>query len=247
MNNTISLIILAYNDGKSLQEILPHWIRLLAGLKRPFEIIVSDDGSSDETVFIMQKMMAGHACIKYVRSEKNLGVGANFRNSIQYATGDLIAYTDGDGQYFPEDFLLLLEKIDEYHLVTGKRIKRADPFIRSITSAIYNKLVRIIYPVFVQDVNSGLKIFKRSYIESCLPQFSDGPFFDAEYLIKGHKKNMRILEIPINHQKRKYGRAAGISVKNLRMLFSDLCHQPMKPFTRRNYFSKFIFRLLATL
>jgi len=242
----ISLIILAYNDGASLQEIIPEWIKVLKQQERPFEIIVTDDGSTDDTVNILQKIVAAHPCVKYVRSENNYGVGANFRNGIEHAGGELIAYTDGDGQYLPEDLLLLLEKMEEYHLVTGRRIKRADPFIRTVTSAIYNKLVRVIYPVSVRDVNSGLKIFRRSYIESCFPQFSDGPFFDAEYLIKGKKNGMQIKEIPIGHRKRKYGKAGGISTKNLRMLFGDLCHQPMKPFTRRNYLSKFIFRLFVS-
>lgn len=247
MNNMISLIILAYNDGESLAEIIPGWIRNLSRLSRPFEIIVTDDGSTDDTVTIMERMSKDLPCVKYVRTEKNFGVGANFRNGIEHAAGELIAYTDGDGQYLPEDLLLLLEKMEEYHLITGRRMKRADPFIRTVTSAIYNKLVRVIYPVSVRDVNSGLKIFRRSYIESCLPQFSDGPFFDAEYLIKGYKNGMQIKEIPIGHLKRKYGKAGGISLKNLRMLFGDICRQPMKPFTRRNYFSKFIFRVFAAL
>ena len=241
----ISLIILAYNDGKSLEEIVPQWIHSLSLQNKPFEIIVTDDGSTDGTEKIMQLMMKDMPCIKYVRSQKNMGVGANFRNGVKHASGQIIAYTDGDGQYVPEDLLTLLEAMDDRQLVTGRRIQRADPFIRSVTSGIYNKLVRIIYPVSVRDVNSGLKIFSRHYIESCLPQFSDGPFFDAEYLIKGYQQGMKIREIPIRHQKRKYGRAGGISMKNLRMLFGDLCRQPMKPFTRKNYFSKFIFRFFA--
>lgn len=247
MTEKISLIILAYNDGQSLKEIIPEWIQVLHQQHRPFEIIITDDGSTDDTRSIMSSMTAEFPCLKYIRSEKNCGVGANFRKGVKHATGHFIAYTDGDGQYLPKDLLLLLKKVDEYHLVTGNRVNRADPFFRTVTSGIYNKLVRIIYPVAVRDVNSGLKIFRRNYIDFCMPQFSDGPFFDAEYLIKGYKEGMKIMEIPIGHGKRKYGKAGGISIKNLSMLFGDLCRQPMKPFTRKNYFSKFIFRLLAAL
>jgi len=184
--------------------------------------------------------------LKYIHAEKNEGVGANFRKGVAAARGDLIAYTDGDGQYLPEDILLLLKELGQNEMITGKRLKRADPFLRSVTAAMYNKLLKTIYKLPVKDVNSGLKLYRRHFLESCSPQFSNGPFYDAEYLIKGHRLGMHIKEIPIQHCSRKYGKAAGISARSLRLLFSDLCRQPMKPFTRKNYLSRFIFRLLAT-
>ncbi len=242
----LSLIILAYNDGNSLKEMIPQWITILDKSSLPYELIVSDDGSLDDTPSVMNSFMQHNEHIRYVRTEQNNGVGANFRMGVSAASGDLIAYTDGDGQYLPEDLLQLLHEIRDCHMITGKRVKRADPWVRHLTSRIYNRLVRVIYPVTVTDINSGLKLFTRQYLDLCNPQFSNGPFFDAEYLIKGYKKGLSIRETGIGHQERKHGKAAGISFRSLRLLFSDLCRQPMKPFTRKNYLSRFLFRLLAS-
>ena len=240
----ISLIILAYNDGKSLEEHLPGWIAVLEKTTA-YEVIISDDGSADKTAEVANAFMKENSHVKYIRSEKNCGVGANFRMGARHAKGDIIAYTDGDGQYIPGDLLSLLKFLEDNDMVTGRRVRRADPFLRSVTSFIYNNLVRLIYKVPVRDINSGLKIFTRKYIESCSPQFSQGPFYDAEYIIKGYKKGMTIKEVPIAHQTRKYGRAAGISMRSVRLLFSEVCKHHMHPYTKNNYLSRLMFRLLA--
>lgn len=241
----ISLIILAYNDGKSLQEHLPGWIAVLKQTPS-YELIISDDGSSDNTAEIAADFIKQDPNVKYIRSDKNCGVGANFRMGLQVAKGDVIAYTDGDGQYVPDDLLYLAGLLGNSDMVTGRRINRADPFLRSVTSFIYNNLVRFIYHVPVRDINSGLKIFTRRYLESCKPQFSCGPFYDAEYIIKGYKKGMKIKETPIAHRPRKYGTAAGISLRSVKLLFSEVCKHHMEPYTRKNYLSRLIFRLLAS-
>ena len=241
----ISLIILAYNDGQSLLEHIPGWLAVLEQTPA-YELIISDDGSSDNTAQIAESFMQQNPNVKYIRSEKNCGVGANFRMGLQVAKGDVIAYTDGDGQYLPSDLLDLASRLGDSDMVTGRRVKRADPFLRSITSFIYNNLVRFIYHIPVRDINSGLKIFTRRYLESCTPQFSRGPFYDAEYIIKGYKKGMHIKETPIAHRPRKYGTASGISFRSVSLLFGEVCKHHMKPYTRNNYFSRLIFRLLAS-
>jgi glycosyltransferase involved in cell wall biosynthesis len=241
----LSLIILSYNDAPSLEENLPEWIRVMETFDTGYEIIIADDGSTDHTAELIRSYTASNRCIRYVRNERNKGVGANFRMGIAHASGDLIAYTDGDGQYVPADLRTLFDNLNGCDMVTGKRIRRADPFVRTITSKIYNRLVKLVYPVQVDDINSGLKLYRRAYIENCNPQISDGPFYDAEYLIKGGVKGMKIKEVPISHRPRKYGRPAGVSLKSVNFLFKEISRKDMHPFTRRNYFSRLIFRLLT--
>jgi len=241
----LSLVILAFNDGKSLQENIPDWIKSMASIPGEFELIIADDGSSDNTPQVADELSRQYRQIKYVRNSNNKGVGANFRMGIEQASGEFIAYTDGDGQYLPTDLDKLWREMDSYDMITGRRRRRADPFSRTIASIVYNRLVRTIYPISVIDINSGLKIFKRKFIDLCGPQISDGPFFDAEYLIKGVAYGMRIKEIPIGHRKRKYGKAAGISKKSIGLLFREICHRQMSPYVQRNYFARLVFRLLT--
>jgi glycosyltransferase involved in cell wall biosynthesis len=242
----LSLIILSYNDGRSLREILPSWITVLEKItNNDYELIVSDDAGTDDTELIVSEFYSSNKNVHYVRSISNHGVGANFRMGVQRSNGDYVAYTDGDGQYLAEDLPLLWQNKDKYDCISGNRIHRADPMIRSIASAIYNFLVKLIYRVNVKDINSGLKLFNRNYIQHCMPQLSNGPFYDAEYMIKGYYQKMKIKEFAIAHRPRLYGKAAGISKRSLRLLFSELCNINMKPFVRKNYFSVLLFNLLS--
>ena len=242
----LSLIVLSYNDGLSLREMLPKWIGVLEKLTgKDYELIVSDDAGTDETEFIVESIAASNKNIRYVRSKTNQGVGANFRMGVKNASGDFVAYTDGDGQYIPEDLQLLWKEKDHFDLLSGNRVHRADPPIRSFASGIYNLLVKMIYNVKVKDINSGLKLFNKNFLTQCLPQISNGPFYDAEYLIKGYYKKLHIKEFTIGHRPRKYGKAAGISKRSLRLLFNELCNREMKPFVRKNYFSAGLFNVLS--
>lgn len=242
----LSMIFLAYNDGKSLEENLPAWINVLEKTNgAEYEIIIADDCSTDHTDSVVRKFTQHNNRIRVVKSDCNEGVGANFRKAISHSRGNFIAYTDGDGQYWANDLPVLWAEIHKYDMVTGRRVKRADQLKRIIASHIYNCVVMLIYPIHIKDINSGLKIFRKSYIESCFPQLSDGPFFDAEYLIKGLRSRKKIKEIPIHHYPRKYGRQAGISRKSVQFLFKELCQKNMEVFTRTNHFSKFLFKLLS--
>ena len=242
----LSLIILSYNDGRSLREILPSWIGVLEQVTgNNYELIVSDDAGTDDTESIVMSFSNSNKNVHYVKSKTNQGVGANFRMGIQHTTGEYVAYTDGDGQYVAEDLRILWQKKDNYDLISGYRVHRADPVIRSVASGIYNTLVKLIYRVNVKDINSGLKLFNRTYLENCMPQLSNGPFYDAEYLIKGYNRKFKIKEFAIAHRPRIYGKAGGISRRSLGLLFRELCSREMKPFVRRNYFSELLFKVLS--
>ena len=241
----LSLIILAYNDGKSLQENIPAWVQSLESISNDFELVIADDASLDNTNEVAQMLSSKFSQVKYFRSVSNKGVGANFRMGVENASGDYIAYTDGDGQYLPTDLVKLWQHMDGSDMITGKRKKRADPFKRTITSRMYNFLVRCIYPVKIHDINSGLKIYSRNYLNLCSPQFSNGPFFDAEYVIKGVTHGMKIREIPIEHRKRKYGKAAGVSRRSIQFLFSEICKAEMSPYAKKNYLARLMFKLLT--
>jgi dolichol-phosphate mannosyltransferase len=241
----LSLIILAYNDGKSLQENVPAWIETMQSIGGEFELIIADDGSFDNTEEVARNLSKNFPQIKYVRSCCNKGVGANFRLGVQHTAGDFVAYTDGDGQYIPSDLPKLWKELEKYDMVTGTRKRRADPFTRTIASTIYHWFVRMIYHVEAKDINSALKIYKREFINKCGPQFSYGPFFDAEYMVKGYAHGMKIKEVIISHQKRKYGKGAGVSRKSVRFIFREICNRQMSRYVQRNYLSRLLFKLLT--
>ena len=221
----ISVLILAYNDRPSLPDLVERTAQALTAASEAFEIIVCDDASTDDTQAVIQKLQKkDFLCLRYVRHAENLGVGANFSQGFVAARGDVISYMDGDAQYDPADILPMLKRMrqEDAGAVSGIRERRADPFIRTLTSRVYNILLKMIYHIPVKDTNSGLKLYSRSFLNAALPLIATGPFYDAEILLKGYQDGFTILELPINHYPRKFGRAAGISRASLRSTFKSL-------------------------
>ena len=182
--NQLSLIVLSYNDAPSLAEVVNDMSVAAQSLCDDFEIIIVNDGSQDETDALAGKILLCNKHVRYIRHEVNRGVGAAFRSGVAAARFDLIGYVDGDSQYEPDDMVRLLAALSQADVASGVRVHRADPLIRSVISGVYNGCINILYDLSLKDVNSGFKIYRRHALEHIAPIESDGPFYDAEILIK---------------------------------------------------------------
>lgn len=220
--NNLSLIVLCYNDCQSLPYLVDEWSFVLAETFSDYEIILVNDGSLDKTGSVCDQLVDKYQKVKVVHHPQNRGVGAGMATGISHSKMDWIAYTDGDGQYVAEDLRALNFLLGDYDVISGVRVKRADPKIRSFISGFYNFLVRHLFQVSFTDVNSGLKIYSRKVIEKIGSPVSKGPFYDAEMMVKSVKKEFRVLETPINHRPRKYGQPQGASIKSIRRTFKSL-------------------------
>lgn len=210
-SESMSMIVLAYNDAPSLPELVEKLERNLAALATSHEIIVVDDGSSDGTENVISEMQHGNPSLRYLRHPRNQGVGAGFRTGVLAAKHAIVGYIDGDGQYDPGDLGLLLSALEDADAVTGERAKREDGFKRNVISGIYNAILRQVYGLPFRDTNSGFKLYRRAFLEAALPLISNGAFYDAEVLMKGLAKGFRCREIPISHYPRRHGIARGVS------------------------------------
>ena len=200
-----SLIILGYNDAASLVTLLPATNAILQEHFSDYEIIVVNDGSLDNTIELISDFKKNNSKIHLVSHYQNLGVGATFKSGLQASKNEIVAYMDGDGQYDPADLIKLFEALkDDVAIASGYRIKRADNFKRKMVSSIYNFLLNSIFKIKLNDINSGLKIYRRSVFEKIGVVKSNDGFFDAEILLKAKKINCKILEIPISHYKRRF-------------------------------------------
>lgn len=233
MNSSkISLVILCYNDGPSISELVLKAFRTLEKSFAFYEIVITDDGSNDETLQILENLKNKYPSIIITGHSKNKGVGANFTNGIKATKYDFIAYIDGDGQYLPDDIPVLFNYLKPDNMVSGIRIKRKDSIIRKIVTLVYNQTLKSIYSINCKDVNSGIKLFNRDALLNFKIE-STGPFFDAEVMIKHIAQGYTITEVPVNHFHREFGKAGGISIKNLRMTFNEIFSAKFKQYRRR--------------
>ncbi len=200
-----SLVIPVYNEAKNLPELYQEITHSCKRLGKSYEIIFVDDGSWDETLVVLKKLFEEDPKIRIIRLRKNFGQTAALSAGFDHARGRIIITLDADLQNDPNDFALLLAKIEEgYDIVSGWRVQRKDRFFtRRVPSAMANWLISIITRVRLHDYGCTLKAFRREVIKHVKLYGELHRFIPAIASNIG----VTIAEVKVNHRKRRYGKS----------------------------------------
>ena len=204
---SLSLLVPAYNEQSTLEEVTRRCIALGNKHADQFEVVICDDGSKDATWQIIQKLCERHPEVRSLRHEVNLGIGVTFEDLYQTARGDIVFMVPGDGQYPPEHIERCLPLMNEYDAVVLARTSKNYTFYRHIVSFCYRWLPRALFGVDLYDPGS-VKCFKREIITS-IPIVSRSAFAEAERFIRAAKRGCRIGKINIVQEQRSGGKARG--------------------------------------
>ncbi|HSL97187.1 MAG TPA: glycosyltransferase family 2 protein [Candidatus Deferrimicrobiaceae bacterium] len=211
----LSYFFPAHNEAANVRGLVEEALAALPALAERFEIIVVNDGSTDETAAIADDLAAAHPEVHAVHHETNLGYGAALRSGFAAGRLAYLAFTDGDRQFRVADLRRLVDRMlapaDPTwppDLVAGFRIKRADPLVRTVYASLYRLANRIFFGLRVRDVDCACKLFRRAALEGVNVE-SGGAFFSAELLIKLDARGRRIEEVGVPHHPRTAGRPTG--------------------------------------
>lgn len=198
----ISIVIPIYNEAPSLSNLHNRLKNVLAKLQRPFEIILVDDGSTDETNTIVQSL----STITCLQLKRNFGQTIALAAGICEAKGSIIVTLDGDLENDPEDIPKLLAKLDEgFDIVSGWRRGRwsDQPFTRRFPSFLANKLISCLTGTKLHDHGCTLKAYRKSILERL--SFSG----DMHRMLAAYAAQLgaKVAEIPVNFTKRRYGKS----------------------------------------
>ncbi len=219
---TISFIVLCYNDSSTIVELIRELDAVLSDCFVEHEIIAADDQSMDGSFELLMQLESEISSLKAMQSPRNLNVGGNFRQAVNCAGMDYIGYVDGDHQYDLNDIRNYIEYLRDYEVVTGDRVARHDNWRRKVTSRVFNYISNSLYGLGLNDINSGLKIFRAVELR-LLPQWDTGAFYDMHIIMMlKHDFQVRIKEIPINHRKRRFGESGGASRRNVLNIAENL-------------------------
>lgn len=164
----LSVVVPAFNEAESLPE-LAEWVDKVCTLSSiDYELIVIDDGSSDNTWEVLQQLAAKNSNIRCVRFRRNYGKAAALQTGFEASAGDVVITMDADLQDSPDEIPELFSMIrkEGYHIVSGWKKKRYDPLIKRTTSKLYNFTARKFSGIRLHDFNCGLKAYDGEVVRS---------------------------------------------------------------------------------
>lgn len=204
-DNFLSLIVPAYNEESRLLAPIPAVIAFLEKTYPRWEIIFSDDGSTDSTATLIQTLQAEHPAIRRVGTGKNCGKGSAVRLGLSAAAGNLILFSDADFSSPIEECLKLHSALDEgYDIAIGSRgliesqIEVRQSWARETMGKTFNLILRMLLPIPFNDTQCGFKMFRREAAAVLLPRLRVDRFaFDVEMLVIAQQHRLCIAEVPV--------------------------------------------------
>ena len=200
----ISVVVPLFNEAESLPE-LHAWIkRVMDGNNFTYEVIMVDDGSSDESWDIVEELAAKFPEVKGIKFRRNYGKSAALYSGFSAVEGNVVITMDADLQDSPDEIPALYKMITEEKLdvVSGWKKKRYDPFVKRITSKFYNGTSRFVTGIKLHDMNCGLKAYKKTVVKSIEVY---GEMHRYIPVLAKRAGFTRIGEKVVVHQERKYG------------------------------------------
>ncbi len=200
----LTVLVPAYNEAESLPE-LAQWIdKVCISSSIDYELIIVDDGSSDNTWEVLRQLSAKNERIRAVRFRRNYGKAAALQTGFEASVGDVVITMDADLQDSPDEIPELVRMVREegYNIVSGWKKKRYDPFIKRTTSKLYNYTARKFSGIRLHDFNCGLKAYEGEVVRS-IEVYGEMHRYIPMLAREAGFKN--IGEKVVQHQPRKYG------------------------------------------
>ena len=207
----VSVVIPAYNEAESLRDLLPSIAGVLRRHDRTFEILVVDDGSTDDTEAVVREVVRGLPELILLGLRRNFGKSAALATGFRAARGRFVITMDADLQDDPEEIPLLLEDLESgperdgtpYDLISGWKKTRHDPWTKTLPSRFFNKVTAMVTGIPLHDFNCGLKAYRGEVVKHVRLYGEMHRFIP----VLAHREGYRIGEREVRHHPRRYGRS----------------------------------------
>ncbi len=201
----ISVTVPVFNEDESIVALYERVSIVFKSLGTPWELIFVNDGSTDGTAALLDKVAAADPNVKVIHLRRNFGQTAAMMAGFDFARGDIIIPMDGDLQNDPMDIPRLLAKLDEgYDVVSGWRKGRKDAKLtRNFPSWLANRLISTISGVHLHDYGCSLKAYRKSVIKD-IKLYGEMHRFIPIY---ASWQGARVAEIPVTHHSRQFGKS----------------------------------------
>lgn len=207
---SLSVFFPMHNEAENVGRVIAQAQQVLPNVAKKFEIIVVNDGSTDDTAKIANKLAKKDRRIRVI-SQKNLGYGGALQTGFQAARYDWIFFSDGDLQFDLSDLAKFLPAAATHPVVLGYRQHRSDAYSRILLAKalkIWNKIF-FRFPAKIKDVDCAFKLFDRSVVDHVFPLKSTGAMISTELILKLLDAKYDLAQVPVTHYPRLYGHQTG--------------------------------------
>ena len=205
--SSLSAVFPAYNDAGTIPSMVLTALIAMRQVTDDYEIIVTNDGSSDHTAVVLNEMAKICPKLRVIHHPQNMGYGATLRTGFSAATKEWIFYTDGDAQYNPLELVNLVNGLqDGVDIVNGYKISRNDPISRKIIGRFYHHLVKLAFGFKLKDVDCDFRLIRRSIFDEIELESKTGSIC-LEMVKKFQDAGYTFAEVPVSHFHRQYGKS----------------------------------------
>lgn len=218
----LSIFFPAYNDAGTIASMVVTAELTARRLTADYEIIVINDASTDATADVLNELARVYPTVRVIHHPRNRGYGGALRSGFAAATKPLIFYTDGDAQYDPAEMTLLWERMSpEVDFVNGYKISRSDPVHRIVIGRLYHHLVKQLFGLRLRDVDCDFRLLRRRIFEQVRLDKDSGAIC-LEMMKKVQDAGFRIVEVPVHHFHRAYGRSQFFNLPRIARALRDV-------------------------
>jgi undecaprenyl-phosphate 4-deoxy-4-formamido-L-arabinose transferase len=195
----VSIVVTVFNEAGSVEELYRRTLSSLEAGPRTFELIFVDDGSTDGTFAVLERMHGGDPRVRAVRFKRNFGQHPAMHAGLSRARGDIVVTMDGDLQNAPEDIPRLVEAVEAGNdVASGRRRVRKDPLGRAFPSRVINGMLRRFTGVDISDFGCAFNAYRRTAVHPMLGSIGKQKFTKALVLSGGAS----VIEVDVSHAPR---------------------------------------------
>lgn len=216
----LSVVIPVYNEEENLRPLWEELRGVLDGLGRAFEVVFVDDGSRDRSAEIIRGFREADRRVRLVRLKANAGETAATDAGFKTARGTRVVVMDADLQNDPRDIPALLSHLDTWDAATGWRVNRSDgdTWLRRVSSRVANRVRNRLSDESIQDSGCTFRAFRRECLRDLVLYRGFHRFMPTLLKMRGY----RVIEVPVSHRPRRFGRSKYGVMNRAFIAFADL-------------------------